>query len=244
MLHNSGFWTTHLYQCENVKILNANIYAPKKPIPAPSTDAIDIDVCTNVLVKGCYMSVNDDAIALKGGKGPWADEDPNNGPNFNILIEDNEYGWCHSVMTCGSESIHNRNILMRNCKVDGASRLMFFKMRPDTPQNYEYITFDNITGKSRVGVYIRPWKQFFDLKGKDTPPISISQNVIFKNINMEFEKFAEVGVTEYDRLNNFTFENFDVTAENIEMDPSLFNGITLKNVNINGKNYTKEDFIK
>lgn len=31
------------------------------------------------------MEVNDDAIALKGGKGPYADTDSTNGPNLNIL---------------------------------------------------------------------------------------------------------------------------------------------------------------
>lgn len=243
-LHNSGFWTTHLYQCKNVKILDANIFAPKEPIPAPSTDAIDIDVCTNVLVKGCYISVNDDAIALKGGKGPWADKDENNGPNFNILIENNHYGWCHSVITCGSESIHDRNVLMRNCTVDGASRLTFFKMRPDTPQKYEYITLENISGKARVGLYIRPWKQFFDLKGRETPPVSTSQFITLKDINMEFDKFAEVGITEYDQLNNFKLENINAKAENIKLDPTLFNGLELDNVKINGKAYLKKDFIK
>ena len=43
------------------------------------------------------MSVNDDAIALKGGKGPWADQDPNNGGNSNIIIEDCTYGFCHGA---------------------------------------------------------------------------------------------------------------------------------------------------
>ena len=57
------------------------------------------------------MSVDDDAVALKGGKGPWADQDKeNNGANRNIIIEDCVYGLCHSALTCGSESIHNHNI--------------------------------------------------------------------------------------------------------------------------------------
>lgn len=50
-LENSPFWTTHLYRCENVKLLNLSIFAPRSPVKAPSSDAIDIDVCKNVLVK-------------------------------------------------------------------------------------------------------------------------------------------------------------------------------------------------
>jgi polygalacturonase len=80
-LINSGFWTSHYYKCTNVKLLDLYIYSPHIGVKSPSTDAIDIDACSNFLVKGCYMSVNDDAIALKGGKGPYADQDKNNGEN-------------------------------------------------------------------------------------------------------------------------------------------------------------------
>ncbi|MDR1632520.1 MAG: hypothetical protein LBR97_06540, partial [Dysgonamonadaceae bacterium] len=41
-LMNSPFWTTHLYRCENVKLLNLHIYSPYQPVKAPSTDAVDI----------------------------------------------------------------------------------------------------------------------------------------------------------------------------------------------------------
>ena len=126
-LINSPFWTTHIYKCNNVKLLNLYIFSPAAPVKAPSTDAIDIDVCNNVLVKNCYLSVNDDAIALKGGKGPWADKDSNNGSNTNIIIEDCTYGFCHSALTCGSESIHNRNIILRRCTINQASRLLWLK---------------------------------------------------------------------------------------------------------------------
>ena len=63
---------------------------------APSTDGIDIDFCKNVLIKKCFFDVNDDAIALKGGKGPYADADENNGGNENVLIEDCEFKFVHS----------------------------------------------------------------------------------------------------------------------------------------------------
>lgn len=51
-----------------LKLLNLRITSPASPVKAPSTDAVDLDVCNNVLIKNCYMSVNDDAVALKGGK--------------------------------------------------------------------------------------------------------------------------------------------------------------------------------
>ena len=70
---NSPFWTTHIYKCRFVKYIGCRMLSPHAPVGGPSTDAIDIDACSDVLVKNCYMAVNDDAVALKGGKGPWAD---------------------------------------------------------------------------------------------------------------------------------------------------------------------------
>jgi polygalacturonase len=212
-----------------------NIFAPRRPVPAPSSDALDLDVCSNVLVRGCYMSVNDDAIALKGGKGPYADENPNNGPNMNILIENNTFGFCHSALTCGSESIHDRNILMRNCKVDDVARLIHLKMRPDTPQKYEYITMENIEGSGNNCIYIRPWTQFFDLKGRKTPPPSISENITFKNITMKVRSFTSIGITENDKLKDFTFKNMHIEAQNPEIDTTVFEGLVIKDVVVNGE---------
>ncbi|RZJ64063.1 MAG: exopolygalacturonase, partial [Flavobacterium sp.] len=201
-LHNSGFWTSHYYQCDNVKILDVDIRSPHEPVKAPSTDAIDIDVCNNVLIKGCYMSVNDDAIALKGGKGPWADKDSTNGSNTNIIIEDSEFGFCHAALTLGSEAIHNKNILMRNCKVDNAKRLLWLKMRPDTPQNYEYVTVENIKGNAYSAIFVKPWTQFFDLKGRKDTPLSYSDHITLRNIDLKCEVFFDIKTTESDRLSN------------------------------------------
>ena len=232
-LHNAGFWTSHYYKCSNVKIINLHIFSPREPVKAPSTDAIDIDACSNFVIRNCYMSVNDDAIALKGGKGPWADGDTCNGENTNILIEDCEFGFCHSALTCGSESVHDRNILMRNCHISEAMRVLWLKMRPDTPQKYEYITVDNIKGQAYSLIYIKPWTQFFDLKGRKDVPLSYSENIVLRNIELNCEVFFDVAISEYDRLANFTFENLTIDAKNSSFDKSIVQGVTLRNVKVN-----------
>jgi len=234
-LKNSGFWSSHYYKCKNVKILDLHISSPHEPVKAPSTDAIDIDACSNVLIKGCYMAVNDDAIALKGGKGPWADTDPNNGENTNIIIEDCTFGFCHAALTLGSESIHNKNILMRNCTVTDAKRLLWLKMRPDTPQNYEFVRVENIKGKATSMVFVKPWTQFFDLKGRVDTPLSYSDHITLKNIELECDVFFDIAVSESDRLSNFTFENLKITAKNGDYNKEVIKGLTLSNVEINNK---------
>ena len=235
-LENSPFWTTHLYRCENVKLLNLSIFAPHSPVKAPSSDAIDIDVCKNVLVKGCYMSVNDDAIALKGGKGPWADQDKvNNGSNLNIIIEDCVWGFCHSALTCGSESIHNRNILVRRCRVEHAQRLLWLKMRPDTPQNYEYIQLEDITGSAINFLFAQHWTQFFDLKDRKDVPYSYSSHVTMRNIQLDCDVLFAVkkDETQY-KLSDFLFENLKITARKSgEICKDYIHNLQIRNVTVN-----------
>jgi len=234
-LKNSGFWTSHYYQCNNIKILNVHITAPHEPIKAPSTDAIDLDVCNNVLIKGCYLAVNDDAIALKGGKGPYADKDPGNGSNTNIIIEDCDFGFCHAALTCGSEAIHNKNIVMRNCHITNAMRVLWLKMRPDTPQKYEFVSVENIDGYAYSLIYVKPWKQFFDLKGRKDVPLSFCDNISLKNINLKCEVFFDVSPGEYDKLSKFRFDNLNITAKNGSYDKKVVKDFSLTNVKVNGK---------
>lgn len=244
-LMNSPFWTTHFYKCENVKLLNLFIYSPDKPVKAPSTDAVDIDGCKNVLIKNCYMSVNDDAVALKGGKGPLADKDENNAANMNIIIEDCTYGFCHGALTFGSESIHDRNIIMRRVKINHAQRVLWFKFRPDTPQNYEHVLLEDITGSDITNfIFIKPWTQFFDLKGEKNVRTSTGRNVTLRNIKVDCDvafaiekskKQSDEIAFDY-KLSDFTLENVTLNAKkDAKLDRTAIENITLINVTVNGE---------
>lgn len=230
-LKNSQFWTNHIYKCDHVKFLNCHIFSPKEPVKAPSTDAIDIDVCSDVLVKNCYMEVNDDAVVLKGGKGPWADTSPENGPNERILIEDCVYGFCHGCLTCGSESVHNRNIIMRRIKVHSANNLLWLKMRPDTPQKYEYITIEGVEGKINNFININPWTQFFDLKGRKDMPVSLAEHICMKDCTCECETFFHVKQDEKQyHLADFRLENLEIKANNVEFASDIIENVSVANV--------------
>jgi len=239
-LMNSPFWTTHLYKCERVKLLDLHVSSPEKPVKAPSTDAVDIDACTDVHIKNCYMSVNDDAVALKGGKGPLADKDENNGANRNIIIEDCTFGFCHSALTFGSESIHNYNVILRRCRVNRAMRLLWLKMRPDTPQNYEYVRVEEITGNVSSFLYIKPWTQFFDLQGRKEIPLSYSSNVTMRNISLECDTFFDVNQSDQYILSDFRFENLDIQTKKPDIHKDYISNFIIKDVRINGKRYHSE----
>ena len=231
-LINSPFWTNHIYRCNHVRYLDCYIYSPTSGLKAPSSDAIDIDVCSDVLINGCYMSVNDDAVVLKGGKGTYADTDSTNGPCERILIDNCHYGTVHGCLTLGSESIHDRNIIMRNCISDNANRVIWFKMRPDTPQHYEYVNVENFTGKTGSFLVIRPWTQFFKLDDRPDMPLSRCHNVVLKNIKMDCKNFFDVGASEKYDLSDFTFEDIDVTDQKKAFSDKVIKNTVVKNVTI------------
>ena len=234
---NSQFWTNHLYKCSHVRYLNCRITSPSVPVKAPSTDAIDIDVCTDILIKGCTINVNDDAVALKGGKGPWADQDPDNGGNCDIIIEDCTFGFCHGVLTCGSESIYNHNIILRRCNLDQAKRLLWLKMRPDTPQQYKYILVEDIKGNVRNCIFIAPWTQFYDLKDRKDMPVSYSSYITMRNIHLDCDSFFAVEKSKQYKLSNFCFDNLTITAKkDVKIDEDIIDALVMRKVEINKVN--------
>ena len=236
---NSPFWTTHIYRCENVRYLGCYIYAPTQNVTkffpekgAPSSDAIDIDNCTNVLINGCYMNVNDDGVVLKGGKGTWADLDENNGECKNIIVENCSFGEVGSLLTLGSESIYDKNIIVRNNTSNGALCVLRLKFRPDTPQHFEYINVENITGKSDSFLMIRPWTQFYVPEIREDMPLSQGNNIIIRNINMETNNFFNVKLSEKYKLSDFTFEHIKVKDEKKAFDPNMIENTIVLDVDI------------
>ena len=212
-LRNPGFWTTHFYKCDHVRIKDIVIFAPKSPVPAPSSDGVDVDACNNVHISGCRFQKSDDLIAIKGGKGPWADTDPDNGTNSNILIEDCWFGPGSAMVTFGSECVGGRNIILRNCVGAGSSRVLWLKMRPDTPQRYEYILVENITGTVGNFFYVHPWTQFFDLKGREDIPMSYGEHITLRNCSVTCTRKAIDIVENPDQyiLSDIVYENLTLT---------------------------------
>lgn len=231
-LHNSGFWTTHLYECTNVLIEGCDIRSPFRPVPAPSTDGVDIDACRKVTVRGCTISVNDDAVCIKGGKGPDAHKLPQNGMVEDILVENCNFGDSHGTLTLGSECIHAKNIIIRNCKMDNGAPILRLKMRPDTYQVYENIRVENITGKCGTIIEMAPWRQFFDLKGSKEKPFAIVRDIKFSNLKVECNKFGGMEGNPSDTVSNILFSDITATAPMPELKTKY--KVQVKKVTVNG----------
>lgn len=212
---NSKFWTTHYYRCENVLVHDCTILAEViDGVRGPSTDAIDIDVCRNFTVRNVTMNVNDDAVCVKGGKGPWADDYalyPGNGPSTDILVEDCVFkSVCHTCLTLGSESTAVTNIVMRNCRVEGPSNFVNVKMRYDTPQHYANVLVENCTGRCSSFLRAKPWMQFTDMKGRTDVPESVMDGLVMRGNKIACSEMFSVSQQPFMKFRDCAFDGNDV----------------------------------
>ena len=234
-LKDSGFWTLHIFKCNYPLIYGLDISSQFEPVPAPSTDGIDIDSCQNVTVRKCKISVNDDCIAIKCGKGPNADTDPVNTPVENVVVEDCFFGRGHGVVTIGSEATTVRNLVVRNCWVEGGNRIVRLKLRPDTPQKYENLLFENIKGKDVKAVFeVKPWTQFYDAEGQE-PPASFVNNLILKNFDVQCRTIGDLRGNPGDVISNVKLINVNLIPDDNTFKMGNIDGMSYENVTISGE---------
>jgi alpha-L-rhamnosidase len=236
---DSQFWNLHLYRCRDVVVRDAGFEVPDDYAQAPSTDGIDIDSCQDVLVDGCRFSVTDDCIAAKGTKGPHALDDRDSPPTERIRVRNCTFRRGHALFTCGSEATVVRDVVVEHCRVQDVGAIAHLKLRPDTPQRYEDIAFRDLVLDSSKGeiVAIRPWRQYFDLKG-EAPPHSSVRGLVLDGIRGRFGAFGIVapnpGQTD---IGGIVLRNFDVQLTDERLQVKGAGKPVVENVVVNGKPY-------
>ena len=100
-LKRSGFWTVHICYSSGVKVDGLTIRNNQGGL-GPSTDGIDIDSSSGVLVQHCDIDCNDDAFCLKAGRD--ADGLRVNRPSQGIVIRNNVVRGGAAGITFGSET--------------------------------------------------------------------------------------------------------------------------------------------
>lgn len=238
---NSMFWTTHFYRCEHLKITNCRFYALSKPndVKGPSTDGIDLDACSDVVVRNIWISNNDDGVCLKGGKGPYANDlamFPENGKNERILIDGLTASFgTHTALTLGSEAVHCSNVILRNSTLEGCGNMLNLKMRVDTPQLYENVLVENVRGWVRdYFLTCYPWSQFADLDGRSKQDVmSRAQNVTIRDCKVNARAFFNTNEdSSLAALKDFTFSNVKVRCKDTNRHAGFFDGVKFENVEI------------
>jgi alpha-L-rhamnosidase len=233
------FWNCHLYNNDGVLVHNVSFHVPDDYHQAPSSDGIDIDSSRNVTVDGCFFSVTDDCIACKGSRGPHAAEDKDSPAVEHIRVRNCTYKRGGGVLTLGSEATVVRDVVVEDCKITGSVRVATLKLRPDTPQHYENITFRNITSEATSSgiISMAPWSQYFDLEGQP-PPQSVVSNLNFVGIKGTYGSFGVIkpnpGQT---TISDVSFKDVDVhiTEGKDTLNTSGVANLTYENVIVNGK---------
>ena len=239
-LRDSGFWNLHLFRCTELRVENVDIRAPRH---SPSTDGMDVDSCHDVSIRGCYISVDDDNICLKGNKGTSALDDQTIPPDDHIRISGCEFGLGNAALTLGSEATLARDVVMEDCKLTGTNKncVLKLKLRPDTEQHYENITVRHITvdNPSAQLISIQPWTQFFDLQGLPAPNQLVT-NVTLADITGTLHDFGRVAGPEKSTVAGLTFKNIRIKLKIPEVMISNVKNLKFSNVKINGISYPGE----
>lgn len=233
---NSGFWNLHVYNCDGVTIDGLDIRATPG---SPSTDGIDIDSSRNVTIRNCFIANNDDCIALKGTKSPFALDDKDSPPVEHIRISNCTFERGGGLVTCGSEATIVRDVIVENCKIVGPDsrglNMLRLKLRTDTPQLYEDIHFRNITldGTGTL-INVSPWTQYENLMGQPYPTHTV-RNITMTNIKGKYGSFGQIRPNPGDTVENITLEDVDVQLTNPT--PTLLGvkNFVVKNVKVNGE---------
>lgn len=141
-LQRSGFWTVHVLYSKNVTVDGITI-RNNVGGHGPSTDGIDIDSSSYVLVQNSDIDCNDDNFCLKSGRD--ADGLRVNRPAEYIVIQNCVAGAGGGLFTCGSETSGGiRHVIARHLTAKGTGVGIRIKSALNRGGTVEDIKVDDI----------------------------------------------------------------------------------------------------
>ena len=263
-----GFWNLHVLYSEHVVIDNVFINAGDPH--GPSTDGIDIDSSSDVIVRNCTTNTNDDSICIKSGRD--ADGYRIGRPCHHVTVEN-----CHILsgfgVTIGSEisgGIHD--IVLRGLTFENTD--CGFRIKSSHPRrgyirnviatdlkmiNVRYpvhICLDWNRGYSictlpeeyRLKEIPDHWKKLLEQIPEDVPD-TLVENVLLKNITASLTpdysgRSRAFNIEGYDDqpIQNLIMENVSITADEFGIIKAVKNQ-EMKNVKltIKGSNDKSND---
>jgi len=234
-LMQAGFWTVHILYSENITV-DGVVIRNNVDGSGPSTDGIDIDSSTKILVQHCDIDCNDDNFCLKAGRD--ADGLRVNRPTEYVVIRDCISRRGGGLVTCGSETSGGiRYILVKNLQANETGTGIRLKSAKTRGGTVEYIYADNIkmTGvrvpfqadlnwnpaysySSLPEGYIYEdlpvhWKVILEKVEPEEKGIPHFRNIFISNVKAENAETAidAVGL-ESSRFENFNFTNVEISA--------------------------------
>ena len=228
---NQASWCLHILYTNGFTVEGTDIRALEY---IPSSDGIDIDSSTDVLITSTRIEAHDDCISIKSGRD--ADGRRVARPSENILIENCHFAYGHGGVAIGSEiSGDIRNVTVRSCLMDNENwSPLRFKSQPGRGGVVENITFEDITitGARNIFDINMEWRMVPPLSPAHYPLTRLRQ-IRFKNITGEAQAAGAIyGFREAPfGKDSFFFENCHIKAEKglsiSHADDIDFKGLTL-----------------
>jgi polygalacturonase len=234
---NAGFWTVQLLYSDHLTVDGITI-KNNEDGKGPSTDGVDIDSSSWVLVQNCDIDCNDDDFCLKAGR-DW-DGLRVNRPTEYVVIRKCIARKGGGLLTLGSETSGGiRHVLATDLVAKGTGNGFHIKSATTRGGTVEDIHFQNITMDS-VGnafMYTMNWNPSYSYsklpEGYTTETLPVHWKVMltkvepeergiphFKNIYVSNVKVKHarkaINASGLDRslLQNFNFRNIDIKADN------------------------------
>jgi polygalacturonase len=231
---NAPNWTLHPWLCEDVILRDVKIFNDRW---AQNSDAMDIDSCRRVLVRGCIVDTGDDGICIKSGINEVGRKI--GVPTEDVLVEDCVVYEGHGGFTIGSEMSGGvRNVLVQNCTFIGTAIGLRFKTVRGRGGLVENIHIRGIRMTGIEGSAI-DFNFFYFANGKpaeavpkptiETPTF---RNILFEDIVSRGSEaaFTLRGLPEMP-LQNITFRDVSLSAIR-GADLAYADGITFERVSI------------
>ncbi len=253
-LKQAGFWTVHVLYSNHITVDGITI---QNNIDGhgPSTDGIDLDSSSDILVKNCDIDCNDDNFCLKSGRD--ADGLRVNRPCERIVIHNCISRKGGGLITLGSETSGGiKDVEVYNLKANGTNIAIRFKSALTRGGTIENINIHDIEMKN-VDIAISAslnWNPSYSYAsvGKDTKDIPKHWKVMLEKVSPEdgLPHFKNISVSnieakncktaislrgiENSHLENFSFKNMEMTTKSAGV-IEYTDGLNLNNVVINSE---------
>ncbi len=254
---NAGFWTIQLLYSDHITV-DGVIVRNNEDGKGPSTDGIDIDSSSWVLVQNCDIDCNDDDFCLKAGRD--YDGLRVNRPTEYVVIRKCIARRGGGLLTLGSETSGGiRHVLATDLIAMGTGNGFHIKSATTRGGTVEDIHFRNITMDSvgNVFMYTMNWNPTYSYsklpEGYNYDSIPEHWKVMLQKVEPAergIPKFKDIYVSnvkvkqarkainanglEQSALENFNFSDIDVVADNAG-DVNFARNWTWKKVSIKSK---------
>lgn len=242
-LQQAGFWTVHILYSDHVTadglVIRNNIGGH-----GPSTDGIDIDSSTYILVQNCDIDCNDDNFCLKAGR-DW-DGLRVNRPTEYVVIRDCVSGAGGGLITFGSETSGGiRHVLARNLRAKGTGVGIRLKSAMTRGGTVSDIYLENITMEN-VGVPIEVTMNWNPSYSYSTLPAGYTEATLPAHWKAMLNKVepAERGIPHFRNVNvtGLTVSGAKRGIMAAGLDQSLLENFTLTDVTIAADRAGEIDF--